>query len=116
MTGAGWTVFDASPTGEKLDHPSSVSIGPDGAIYVADFGNNRIVRMVDMTGAGWQAISNLDHPVSVKAAADGRIYVGLAYHPGLHIFGSIRGDRHRIVKTESGPRGILLSKNGAANE
>lgn len=37
--------------------PSAVTLGPDGKIYVADTGNNRIVRMDDMTGAGfitWQ--------------------------------------------------------------
>jgi uncharacterized membrane protein/sugar lactone lactonase YvrE len=107
--GKDWTIFDVSPSGEKLDHPSSVDIGPDGSIYVADFGNNRIVRMSDMTGADWQSIDNLDHPISVRVADDGRLYVGLAYRPGLYIYKSIRGDGHRILKTESGPRGILVT-------
>ena len=106
--GEDWTVFDVSPAGEKLDHPSSVDIGTDGAIYVADFGNNRIVRMADMTGADWQSIDNLDHPVSVRVTDDGRLYVGLAYRPGLHLYKSIQGDGHRTLKTESGPRGILV--------
>jgi len=112
MTGKGWTVFATLSTGEKLYHPSSISIGSDGAIYVADCGNNRIVRMTDMTGKGWQTLNNLDHPVSVRVAADGRLYVGLAYHPGLHLYNSIKGDGHRILKTKSGPRGILAPAGG----
>ena len=108
MTGEGWTVFETSPTGEKLDHPTSISIGPDGAIYIADFGNNRIVRMADITGADWQTIDNLDHPVSVMVGNDGRIHVGLAYRPGLHIYQSINGDGHRIIKTQTGTRGMIL--------
>jgi uncharacterized membrane protein len=107
MIGKGWTVFNTARTGEKLYHPSAVSIGPEGAIYVADFGNNRIVRITDMRGAGWQTINNLDHPVSVTVALDGRLYVGLAYRPGLYMYSSIMGDGHRILKTKSGPRGIL---------
>jgi uncharacterized membrane protein len=112
MTGKGWTVFATLRTGEKLYHPSSISIGSDGAIYVADCGNNRIVRMTDMTGKGWQTLNNLDHPVSVRVAADGRLYVGLAYHPGVHLYNSINGDGHRILKTKSGPRGILAPSGG----
>ena len=107
MTGKGWTVLTTSNTGQKLDPPSSISIGPDGVTYVADSGNNRIVRMTDMTGAGWQTLDNLDHPVSVRAALDGRLYVGLAYHPGLHLYSSINEDGHRIMRTKSGTRGIL---------
>ena len=107
MTGKGWTVLTTSNTGQKSYPPSSISIGPDGVTYVADFGNNRIVRMTDMTGAGWQTLDNLDHPVSVRAALDGRLYVGLAYHPGLHLYSPINEDGHRIMRTKSGTRGIL---------
>ena len=106
--GKDWIVFDVSATGERLDHPSSVDIGPEGAICVADFGNNRIVRMSDMTGADWQSIDNLDHPISVRVADHGRLYVGLAYRPGVHIYQSIKGDGHRVLKTGAAPRGILV--------
>ena len=71
-------MLTTSNTGQKLYPPSSISIGSDGVTCVADFGNNRIVRMSDMTGADWQSIDNLDHPISVRVADDGRLYVGLA--------------------------------------
>ena len=102
-------MLTTSNPGQKLYPPSSISIGSDGVTCVADFGNNRIVRMTDMTGAGWQTLDNLDHPVSVRAALDGRLYVGLAYHPGLHLYNSINEDGHRIMRMKSGTRGILAS-------
>ena len=37
---------------------ASLSIQP-GGFYVAGFGNNRIVRVNDMTGAGWTTLGSL---------------------------------------------------------
>jgi len=52
------------------------------AIYVADFGGHRIVRINDMTGAGWvtlgstgSGIQQFKYPVDVLLDASGRIYV-----------------------------------------
>jgi len=87
--------------------PLGLALDAQDRLYIADSCNNRIVRMTDMTGAGWQTLDNLDHPVSVRAALDGRLYVGLAYHPGLHLYSPINEDGHRIMRTKSGTRGIL---------
>jgi len=43
-----WT-GDGSPTGQ-FNHPRNVALGPDGTIYLADSGNNRIVKF-DADGA-----------------------------------------------------------------
>jgi sugar lactone lactonase YvrE len=53
-----------------------------GRIYVADAGNARIVRMNDMTGAGWTTLGSLGrgvkqfrNPPGVFVDGAGRIYV-----------------------------------------
>jgi DNA-binding beta-propeller fold protein YncE len=53
-----------------------------GRIYVADSNNNRIVRVNDMTGAGWTAlgspgtgVNQFANPFSVFVDSAGRIYV-----------------------------------------
>src|SRR5215471_3696206 len=54
--------------------------GPE--IYVTDFNNNRIVRMDDMTGAGWVALGSLGpganqlhEPTGIAVDPSGRIVV-----------------------------------------
>jgi DNA-binding beta-propeller fold protein YncE len=55
---------------------------PPGRIYVADRENNRIVRMNDMTGAGWTTFgaegsgtNQFNDPFSIFVDGAGRIYV-----------------------------------------
>ena len=52
--GAGWVTFGTGGTGVRhFNSPPQVRIGSDGRIYIADQNNNRVVRINDMTGAGW---------------------------------------------------------------
>ncbi len=55
---------------------------PSAGIFVADAGNNRIVRIDDMTGAGWTTLGGqgngnkqLTLPNGIVVDAAGRIYV-----------------------------------------
>ena len=87
MTGAGWTTlaFGTSGSGTKqlpMPHGIFVGHGISGKIYVIDAGNARIVRMDDMTGAGWTTFGtsgsganqfSMPHGIFVDTA--GKIYV-----------------------------------------
>ncbi len=76
------------PECSPADHPHSRvrwSSGPPGSgIFVVDAGNNRIVRMNDMTGAGWTTLggpaagggtNQFKAPGGVFVDTAGRIYV-----------------------------------------
>jgi streptogramin lyase len=97
MTGTGWTnlVCDRPldphdrtlpPAGgwcvEPLRLAGGIHVDLAGRIYVADSNNNRIVRVNDMTGAGWTAlgspgtgVNQFANPFSVFVDSAGRIYV-----------------------------------------
>ncbi len=93
MTGAGWTTLGSHGNGInrfdlRYNRPSGVFVDAAGRIYVADSGNRRIVRMDDMTGAGWTTlgkcpptqvscigVNQFHSPVGIFVDAAGRIYV-----------------------------------------
>lgn len=89
ITGAGWTTLgtlaasggDAAAPG-AFSGPRDVLVSSAGYIYVADSNNGRIVRMDDMTGAGWttfgtsgKGVNELDGPFGVTVDAQERIYI-----------------------------------------
>ncbi len=68
-------------TGELLSllHPDrfihGVAVGPDGRVYGAVAGENRILRVDPNTSSDWLTLPTLsEHPKGVAAAADGNIY------------------------------------------
>ena len=50
--------------------PSGISLDLAGRIYVADFGDNRIVRMDDITGADWTTLGSLGDGENQFSARD----------------------------------------------
>jgi hypothetical protein len=79
MTRRGWVALGDPriETGAgvgQLAGPTSVVVGADDRIYIADYLNSRIVRVDDMDGNGWIALGDgsggsqtgqLDQPVNV---------------------------------------------------
>lgn len=61
--------------------PSAVAVGPDGDVYVADRGNNRVQELSYAPGTGfafvrsWTAGGSLDKPEGVAVLPDGRVAV-----------------------------------------
>jgi len=73
---------EPDPGFNQFVSPAGVSVDRAGRIYVADSGNNRIVRMDDMTGAGWTAlghrgagVNEFCYPAGIFVDGAGRIYV-----------------------------------------
>src|SRR5436309_10514552 len=91
MTGAGWTTFGTygtgvnqfmSPTGIFVNPAGQICVTNMGAMRVTDPGSMRLVRVNDMTGAGWttfgglgSGINQFSYPASISVNAAGQIFV-----------------------------------------
>jgi DNA-binding beta-propeller fold protein YncE len=82
MSGVGLITYGTSGSGTgQFDWPHAVAIGPEGRIYIADYGNARVVRINDMDGTGWTAVYGtfesgfFDSPSGVAVDSGGNIYV-----------------------------------------
>jgi glucose/arabinose dehydrogenase len=73
--------FGISVFTEGLNGPRMMALGPDGHLYVAERGANRVVRLPDRDGDGVAdatevIASGLRAPSSIAFYADGSLYVG----------------------------------------
>ena len=78
-----WQAIGTRGSGSnQFTYPTGVAVDAGGHIYIADYGNHRIVRMDDMSGTGWTALgrhgsgsNQFNYPNQVAVDAGGRIYV-----------------------------------------
>ena len=86
LTGAGWTTLSmqsAPPgTGRQFAFQSGIVVDGSGRIYFSDVTNSRIVRVDNITGAGWVTFGSrgtgrnqFDLPAGISVDATGRIYI-----------------------------------------
>ena len=86
MTGAGWTTFGTfgsrGDETNQFDSPRDIFVDAAGKIFVTDSNNHRVVRIDDMTGAGWTTFGSFGDganqflgPVGVFTDATGKIFV-----------------------------------------
>ena len=73
--------FALSTFAEGMDKPRFMAVGPDGALYVAEMGAGRVLRLPDADGDGRAdalqiAAGGLYRPNSLAFAPDGSLYVG----------------------------------------
>jgi glucose/arabinose dehydrogenase len=73
--------FGINVFAQGLSGPRMLAFGPDGNLYVADRGSNRVLRLIDQDGDGTAddyqvAGSKLQRPNSLAFYKDGSLYVG----------------------------------------
>jgi sugar lactone lactonase YvrE len=61
--------------GTALNKPSGLGVGPDGRLYIADLGNNRVVSYNLVTGETAVPITGLSNPWGVIADSSNNVYV-----------------------------------------
>ena len=133
ITGMNLIALSANPanTADQLRGPLGVAVDGNNPpkIYVADTGNNRIVRFDDMNGANWTSFTGPTSPadsffspagIAVKAD-DSEIYVADEGHNRIVQMDDLSGNSsswhpYGIVGTETGsfqaPNGIAVDSGG----
>jgi len=114
-------VFGSRGTGARnFMFPSGVAVGPDGHVFVADRGNNRIQELSFTAAAGftvvrsWKAGGTLDGPEGVAVDATGRVIVAdsnddqvVVLAAGAGVQATINGLSHPAA-VEVAPDGLVL--------
>jgi RHS repeat-associated protein len=92
-----------------LDRPRRLTVGPDGTLYVAEVGGDRIRRILPgepLESRLIETVAQLDAPMDVSIGPDGGLYTAI-YVPG---------SAHRVLRVdlESGQIATYAGGNGAA--
>lgn len=129
MSGSNWTTFPPSSTTagsgtDQFNGPASIAFDSTGRIYVTDYGNNRIVRVDDMTGTNWKVFGSsgsgadqFSGPAGIAVdPTSGQIYVADHLNDRIVRIDDMTGTNWITFGTAgsgvdelSGPMGILLN-------
>jgi DNA-binding beta-propeller fold protein YncE len=73
LWGGTWQSFGVQGSGkDEFQSPTDIAIDALNRIYVVDSGNQRLVRMDDVSGRGWVAFGEIGKPTPADPAAEGK--------------------------------------------
>ncbi len=118
--------FQINVYASGLDGPRMMAIGPDGQLYVAERGADRVIRLPDADGNGQAdavqvVYGDLNEPNSVAFAPDGSLYVSetervlrLSQPDGQGAFQKAEAVINSLPKGGHSTRTLLFSPDGSA--
>ncbi|MEZ6059075.1 MAG: cadherin-like domain-containing protein [Planctomycetaceae bacterium] len=99
-----------------LNNPGGIAYGPDGHLYVADYGAGKIVRFNGTTGAWIDdfVASGLSSPLGLQFGPDGKLYVANRGSAGVLRYDGITGalDTGFVVGSISGAEDLTFGSDG----
>jgi len=103
---------------ERLGQPRGVAVGQDGAVFVCDFENHRILKLDHQLRPllGWgregEGPGEFNQPCGVAVGPTGEVYVADTWNHRVQVF-SPEGELRRAWSGEFfGPRGVAVNSRG----
>jgi DNA-binding beta-propeller fold protein YncE len=103
---------------KKFKEPRDIAVGPDGVLYVADFGNN-CIRKVSPDGKILSTIghkgsgpANFKNPSGLYSAPDGAVFVADTWNQRIQKCSSTGGALAQYSANLFAPSGVALDRDG----
>jgi len=121
MNGTNWTTMTGvgSGVGQFAQYSAPVAFDSSGRIYVADGGNQRIVRMDDLNGTNWTTLTrsySLQSPLGIALDSADNIYILDAeyYQPAVIRVSDMTGANWTSIYlgANSTPHSIAVDSSG----
>jgi sugar lactone lactonase YvrE len=99
--------------GTALNEPSGLAVGPDGRLYVADLGNNRVVSYNPVTGETSVPLTGLKNPWGIAVDSSNNLYVADTGNSNVLIDTAAGVQSTLTVPGVSAPWGIKVDASGS---
>jgi streptogramin lyase len=124
---SGWTFLGSAPGGvstpgsgtDQFNLPAQIAIDAQNRIYIADSGNNRIVRMDDMAGTNWVAFgtqgsgqNQFNDPFGIAVDSAGHIYVADKNNNRIVRMDDMNGTNWTVFGTQGSGQNQLNAPSG----
>ncbi|MFN7986068.1 MAG: DUF2298 domain-containing protein [Thermoanaerobaculia bacterium] len=111
-------VVETPPGAGELREPRGISFAPDGRIWVADFGNDRVVRFErglrspTVFGSKGSGPLQFQQPAAIAVGADGRVYVADTWNSRIQVLSPGGAFLSELTGELYGPRGVAVDGKG----
>ncbi len=110
--------FEAPAEPANLAEPRGVACGPDGRIWIADFGHDRIVRfepgLTSPVAFGTKGTGKVEfqQPSAVTIGSDGRVFVADTWNSRIQVLSPEGNWLSEMTGELFGPRGVAVDAKG----